>query len=440
VRARAAEIVHEVADGGAALDAVLDDAAARFDRDDRALLKELCFGSLRWYWRSRGVVERLVERPLRRRDRVIASLMYVGVYQLDQLRLPPHAAIHATVGACAALGRPGYKGLVNGVLRNFQRRRDALLEALPASARDAHPDWLWQAIAAQWPDQLAGIVEAGNSRPPMVLRINTRRLSVADYIQALRAAGLDGRPVAHAPAAVVLDKPVGVDRLPGFAEGRVSVQDTSAQLLAQLVDPAPGGRILDACAAPGGKLTHLLEAFPGNPVLAVESDPERARLIDGNLARLGLEAEVVVADAAEPESWWDGDRFALVVLDAPCSGTGVVRRHPDIKVLRRAGDLDRFAAAQARLLDRLWPLVEPGGLLAYITCSIMAGENQKQIESFLQRTPDGRPEPVRLAVGLALSHGRQVLPETGGGDGFFYALVRKEPGEAGYGHGPDPAC
>lgn len=439
VRARAAEVVLDVAHGGASLDTVLDDRAVQLADSDRALLKEMCYGSLRWYGRCRGVVERLVKRPPRKRDRVIEALMVVGVYQLEYMRLPPHAAIHTTVDACAALGRPVYKGLVNGVLRNFQRRRDALLEALPAPARDAHPGWLWRAIAEQWPDHARTIVEANNTRPPMTLRINIRRLPVDDYLEALRSVGLEGRRIEYAPAAVALDTPVNVERLPGFADGWVSVQDASAQLLAGVIDPGPGERILDACAAPGGKLTHMLEAFPGVAVQAIEADPARARRITENLARLQLESDITVADAGNLESWWDGSLFDLVLLDVPCSGTGVIRRHPDIKVLRRSSDVDQFAAVQARLLDRLWRVVKPGGRLVYATCSIMAAENQEQIESFLRRTPDCREKPVQLPVGVALSQGWQVLPEPGGGDGFFYALLRRGSGEGESGKAPGPA-
>jgi 16S rRNA (cytosine967-C5)-methyltransferase len=418
--------VFEVAHGGASLDSMLDDRAARVPDSDRALLRELCYGTLRWYWRSRGVVERLVKRPLRKRDRIVEALMTVGIYQLDQMRLPQHAAIHTTVEACAALGRPGYKGLVNGVLRNFQRRGAALLEALPPAARDAHPGWLWQAIEQQWPDQARAIVEANNARPPMTLRVNRRRLSVDDYLEALRSEGLEGTKLEHAESAVVLAAPVNVERLPGFVDGWVSVQDASAQLLPRLIDPGPGQRVLDACAAPGGKLTHMLEAFPDATIQAIEADRDRARRIGENLARLRLDAAVTVADAADLDSWWDGTPFDLVVLDVPCSGTGVIRRHPDIKVLRRASDLEQFAAAQARLLDRLWPTVRPGGRLAYVTCSIMSRENQEQIGEFLARAPGSLEEPVELPVGLASSHGRQILPEAGGGDGFYYALIRKD--------------
>jgi len=427
VRARAAEVVHEVARGGASLDALLAERAGRLDERDRALLKELCFGALRWYWRGRGIVERLVKRPLKARDRVVEALLVVGVYQLDQMRLPPHAALHATVDACAVLGRPGFKGLVNGVLRNFQRRREALLDELPGYARDAHPEWLWRAIHSQWPDQADAIIEAGNSRPPMTLRVNTRRVSVDRYLAALEAEGLPGTRLEHAPAGVVLDRPVAVERLPGFASGWVSVQDASAQMLTRVIDPRPGARVLDACAAPGGKLTHLLEAFPGVVAQAIDSDPARAELVSENLQRLGLEAGVKVADAGDIGQWWDGMPFDLVLLDAPCSGTGVIRRHPDIKVLRRASDLVGLAAAQARLLGRLWPVVKPGGRLLYVTCSIMAEENQDQFASFLRYAPDCREEPVELPLGAVPGHGRQLLPGDGAGDGFFYARARKMP-------------
>lgn len=425
VRARAAGVVSDVVHGGASLDAVLDEHAGLFGSNDRALLRELSFGGLRWFWRCKGIVDRLVERPMRKRDRIVEAVMVIGIYQLDQMRLPPHAAIHATVQACVTLDRAGFKGLVNGVLRNFQRRREALVEKLSGAARDAHPEWLWRAIRDQWPDHADAIVEANNSRPPMILRVNTRALSAARYLEALHAGGIGGRLLAHAPEAVVLSRPVDVDRLPGFREGRVSIQDASAQLLTQLVAPAPAGRVLDACAAPGGKLTHLLEAFPGLEVRAVEADPQRAGRIAGNLERLHLEAEVTVADAAEPDRWWDGRPFDLVVLDAPCSATGVIRRHPDIKVLRRSSDTGRMAATQARLLDRLWPTVKPGGRLVYVTCSVLARENQDQADHFLRRTPDALEDRIRLPVGLALHRGWQILPDKEGGDGFYYAVFRR---------------
>lgn len=425
-RAGAAIILFEVAYRGASLDALLVERAETLREEDRALLRELCYGALRWFWRCKGVVDQLVKRPLRRQDRIVEAVMIVGIYQLDQMRLPPHAAIHTTVEACTALKRPGLKGLVNGVLRSFQRRGDALLGALPQFAFDAHPAWLWQEIVDQWPGQSRTIMEANNSRPPMTLRVNQRRLSRADYLDALRAGRIDCAAIEGVPDAVMLAKPVDVERLPGFGRGWASVQDASAQLLTGLISPRPGQRILDACAAPGGKLTHMLEAFPGVEMQALEADPARAVRIGENLERLGLDARVSVADAADTASWWDGRGFDVVVLDAPCSGTGVIRRHPDIKLLRRASDVERFAGTQARLLDGLWRTVEPGGRLVYVTCSILGRENQEQIDDFLLRTPDVAEEPVRLPSGTALRRGWQTLPEPHGGDGFYYAVLRKD--------------
>lgn len=410
---------------GASLDSALQARASRVDAGDRPLFKELCFGTLRWYWRCKGAVEQLLERPLKQRDRVVEALLAVGVYQLDQLRLPAHAAIHTSVEACALLKRPHAKGLVNGVLRNFQRRGDALIEALDDASRDAHPQWLWRQIHDQWPQRAAAIIDANNHRPPMTLRVNTRAVTVGRYLEALAAAGIHAEPMVHAPAGVVLDRAVNVEDLPGFTQGWVSVQDASAQLLPGLIAPASPRRILDACAAPGGKLTHLLESFPDASVQAVEVDPERARRIDDNLRRLGLEAPVSVADAASLDDWWDGRPFDVVVLDVPCSGTGVIRRHPDIKVLRRESDIPRFAARQQRLLARLWQTVAPGGRLVYITCSILAAENQERIQCFVDQTADSRAEPLELPTAGALSYGCQVLPEQSGGDGFYYALLRK---------------
>lgn len=426
VRARAAEVVFDVAGRGRSLDAVLDDRAAGLEVLDRPLLHELCFGTLRWYWRCKGIVDRLVERPLRERDRIVEAVLAVGVYQLEHMRLPPHAAIHTAVEACAVLHRAGFKGLVNGALRNFQRRRDELVTGLSPSARDAHPEWLWQAVTRQWPRRAPAIFEANNSRAPMTLRVNTRRVSVARCLDSLRAGGIDAAPLEHAPEAVVLSTPAGVERLPGFEDGWFSVQDASAQMLARLTAPEPGWRVLDACAAPGGKLTHVLEAFPGVRARAIDSDPVRARRIGENLQRLGLEAEVTIADAAVPDQWWDGHPFDLVILDAPCSGTGVIRRHPDIKLLRRESDIGQFCATQQRLLDGLWQTVRSGGRLLYVTCSILAPENEAQIDSFLRRAPDALDEAARLPVGLARERGWQILPEGRGGDGFYYAALRKQ--------------
>lgn len=430
VRARAARAVCEVAYRGTSLDAALAGGDEGLPAPDRALLRELSFGALRWFWRSKGMVDALVKRPLSRRDRVIEALMQVGVYQLEHLRLPPHAAIHSAVEACALLERPGLKGLVNGVLRNVQRRQGGLAESLEAHARDAHPEWLWRAIGEQWPAQARAIIDAGNARPPMTLRVNTRRVTPAAYLEALRSAGMTARRLEHLPEALNLAAPVNVDRLPGFDAGWVSVQDASAQLLPRVAAAAPGERVLDACSAPGGKLTHMLEAFPEAACQGLEMDPRRAERVTDNLRRLGLTAPVLTADASQPEAWWDGRPFDLVILDAPCSASGVIRRHPDIKVLRRAGDIDGFAATQARLLDRLWRTLRPGGRLVYATCSILARENQQQIEAFLARTPDARAESFTLPLGVRLDPGWQVLPAPDGGDGFYYARLRKcAPGE-----------
>lgn len=385
----------------------------------------MSYGTLRWYWRYKGMVDQLVERPLRKRDRVVEALILVGIYQLDQMRLPAHAAIHTTVQCCAVLDRASYKGLVNGVLRTYQRRAQELLAALPVHAADAHPAWLWHAIFEQWPDNARTIVGANNSRPPMTLRVNRRAVTRERYLEALAAEGIEAAGVDHVPDAVVLAKPVGVERLPGFERGWASVQDASAQLLVQLISPGPDQRVLDACAAPGGKLTHMLECFPGIELDAVEADAARAGLIAGNLSRLGLAAPVAVADAAEPGEWWDGRPFDLVVLDAPCSGTGVIRRHPDIKVLRRQSDMEAFAGVQERLLEGLWTTVRPGGCLVYATCSILARENQEQVARFLRRTGDCREEKVHLPVGRASAAGWQVLPDPAGGDGFYYAVLGK---------------
>jgi len=426
VRAAAARAVHDVAAGGLSLDAALAGRIDEVVEADRALLRELTFGTMRWYWRCIGLLGQLVERRLKNRDRVVESLMAVGIYQLERMRLPSHAAVHATVAACTALDRPGFKGLVNGVLRNFQRRGGALAAALPAPARDACPEWLWRAIHEQWPGDAARIIEAGNERPPLVLRVNRRRTDCAAYLARLESAGIAAHAVPGAADAIVIAEPVPVERLAGFARGLVSVQDAAAQMLPGLARPVPGDRVLDACAAPGGKLAHLLEACPGISAQALELDPRRAGMITENLARLGLEATVTRADAALTDTWWDGRPFDRVVIDAPCSGSGVIRRHPDIKVLRRPGDLAGFARDQLRLMAGLWPTLRPGGRLVYATCSILGEENGDVVEQFLGRTPDCREVPGRLPRGRAQAHGGQIIPEPDGWDGFYYAIIEKQ--------------
>jgi 16S rRNA (cytosine967-C5)-methyltransferase len=426
VRAQAARTVNAVHAGGRSLTDALAEAAASVDARDRALLHELCFGTLRLLPRLQALTGLLLKRPLKPADAILQDLMAIGLYQLTAMRIPAHAAVAATVGAVRVLERPHAAGLLNATLRRFQRESDALLAQVAddESARWLLPHWLLARLQQAWPRHWQAIVDAGNSRAPMTLRVNLLRGTRADYAAALADAGIAAKPLAQLEAALQLDHPLPTERLPGFAEGKVSVQDASAQFAAQLLGAAPGERILDACAAPGGKTAHLIERTGGAAqVTALDADPERMQTLRRNLERLGLHAETVVGDAAG-DHWQDGP-YRRILLDAPCSATGVIRRHPDIKWLRRDADIDALAATQRAMLDNLWPHLLPGGYLLYATCSLLPEENEAQVRAFLQRHADAREVPLAIEGSEARAPGRQLFPQPDGGDGFYYALLEK---------------
>ncbi len=425
-RAAAARALAAVCSDGQSLGRAL----ARCERDvlprDRALLRELCYGTLRQHPRLDALIQPLLQKPFKPKDDDLRQLLLVGAYQLFHSRIPDHAALAATVEATRTLGKGWASGLTNGVLRNLQRRYAQLVDKLPPAARDAHPDWLWRQLRAAWPEQADAIVAAGNDYPPMCLRANLRHGSRDDYLNALRAAGIEASPCKLASEGLRLAQAVDVDQLPGFADGHVSVQDEAAQLAARLLDPQPGERILDACAAPGGKTGHLLELQPQlAELIALDSDAERLERVADNLRRLQLDAQLLLGDAATPGDWFDGRPFDRILLDAPCSGTGVIRRHPDIKVLRSAADIDALAQLQGELLRALWPLLKPGGTLLYVTCSILPAENRDVVAAFLAETTDAVNAPIEAGWGIAQSVGRQLLPTPDGCDGFYYARIRK---------------
>jgi len=418
VRAVAAELVARVIDERVTVDDLLPEprVAAR----DQPLLGALVFGALRWHHRLEWLAARLLTRPLQRRETALAALLRVGLLQLTELRVPAHAAVSATVDAAALLGSPHAAGLVNAVLRRFQRERERLLRDQEASieARFSHPEWIVDALRHDYPEDWSRILDAGNELPPMWLRVNTLQTTRAAYLAKLEASGLKGWP-GDVATAVRLEEPVAVAALPGFDAGEVSVQDLSAQRAAELLELTPGQRVLDACAAPGGKTGHILEVAAGRcEVWALDRDAARLEMVGENLKRLGLSATLVAGDATAPSDWWNGTPFDRILLDAPCSALGVIRRHPDIKVLREQGDVDRVVTLQATMLKALWPLLAPGGLLVYATCTVLKRENDEQIAAF--RCVDATIEPNALK-----SASRQLLPGEAGGDGFYYAWLRK---------------
>lgn len=417
-----------VLERGHSLSRALPAALETLDRPgDRALCQQLAYGALRHHRRLDALASRLLSRPLRARDRDVHHTVMLGLHQLDALAVPDHAAVAETVEVARRLGKPWAVKLLNAVLRRFQRERDALIAAVDADPRirSGFPDWLYDALAQDWPDELDAIAAACTRHPPMTLRVNRRQGGRDAYRAQLVEAGMEALPPPHLADALVLAEPVPVERLPGFAEGRVSVQDGAAQFVADLLAPPAGARVLDACAAPGGKTAHLLERDPSLQMTAVESDPGRAQRLQGTLGRLGLAATVVVADAARPEAWWDGRPYDAILLDAPCSGTGVIRRHPDISWLRRAADIPRLAAVQRALLDALWPLLAPGGRLVYATCSILQAENEAVVASHRARHADAAAAPCGLPIGRSLAQGIQLLPGDNDLDGFYYACLQK---------------
>lgn len=395
---------------------------------DRALLQELCYGVCRFYHRHEILLRQLLPKPLKAKDADIHALLHLGIYQLLGTRIPDHAALSATVEAAANLKKPWAKGLINGVLRNVQRQRGELTPDYNSDPvwQFSHPAWFIRQLRDAWPDHWEQILQANNQHPTFTLRVNRRQGSRDAYLQRLHAAECSAEPAPHAPDGITLPQPVPVTQLPGFDAGAVSVQDEAAQLAAGLLDLAPGQRVLDACCAPGGKTGHMLEREPALAgVVALDAEPKRMPRVRENLQRLGLEAALKVADATRPQDWWDGQPFDRILLDAPCSATGVIRRHPDIKLLRRANDIDKLAALQQQLLRGLWPTLKPGGLLLYATCSVLPRENAVQVIEFLAATPDAEPMLLDAPWGLAAGAGRQLLPLTGGHDGFYYALLRK---------------
>lgn len=427
-RLAAAQALAAVLQGRASLGSSLPPLLERVEARDRGLVQELAFGTARWQPRLALLAEKLLQKPFKAADRDVEALLFVGLYQLFYTRVPAHAAIGETVGCSDKLKKPWAKGLLNAVLRRAQREGEALfaeLERDPVS-RTAHPRWLQKRLKADWPEQWEAICAANNLHPPLILRVNRRHGSRDAYLDKLRAAGLEAEPCAFSPDGIRLLQPCDVTGLPGFAEGRVSVQDEAAQLAAGLLELAPGQRVLDACAAPGGKTCHLLEREPGlGEMIALDAEPLRLTRVRENLERLRLQATLVAADGRDTAAWWDGKPFQRILLDAPCSATGVIRRHPDIKLTRQAEDISALATLQGELLDALWPTLEVGGILLYATCSVLPEENSANIGAFLARTPGARELDIPGDFGVKPAHGRQLLPQPDGHDGFYYAKLMK---------------
>ncbi|MCW8807661.1 MAG: 16S rRNA (cytosine(967)-C(5))-methyltransferase RsmB [Rhodanobacter sp.] len=427
-RAIAARALADIALRGASLREVMERNAPRLhDPRDRALLMALLSEGARWWLRFDAAIDGLLEKPLRHKDPAIHALLVLGLVQLEILELQDYAAVAATVEATRSLKRPQLAGLVNAVLRRWQRERETLLAKLDArpQTRHAHPAWLASALARDWPMQAEAVMAADNHEPPLMLRVNRRRSQRQELITQLQAAGHAATAHPWLADALVLPHSTDVTRLPGFEDGAFAVQDGSAQVAADLADLQDGMRVLDACAAPGGKACHLLERADID-LTALEHDGVRAERIRQNLMRLRLNAKVVIGDAGAPASWWKRQPFDRILIDAPCSATGVLRRRPDVRLHRRESDIPAMQAQQCRILSALWPLLAPGGRLVYITCSVLRAENEAIVGGLLAEHSDAQPVDFSLPVGQAAAVGWQILPGDGDLDGMYYAVLQKQ--------------
>ena len=425
VRAAAARVIGQVLAGNS-LNQALPPMLDRVSERDRGLLQQLCYGTLRQEPRLQAILEQMLDKPLRDKDRDVQGLLLCGLYQLDGMRVPDHAAVATTVGATRVLKKPWAKGMTNAVLRRFLRERDQLTQALDSAANACHPAWLYHELLRQWPEAAAAVIAANNQQPPMTLRVNKRRLSQQDYLAILAEQGIEALPGGISAQAIQLSQPRDVLELPGFTAGDVSVQDEAAQMAALLLQAAPGERVLDACAAPGGKACHILELQPLlAELVAMDINEQRLHKVSENLQRLGLDASLLAADAARPPAQLQAESFDRILVDAPCSASGVIRRHPDVKLLRRASDIPHLSQQQLDILKGLWPLLKTGGTLMYATCSVLDEENSQVVKRFLSGREDARLCSIPANWGEPTDFGRQLLPSAEGPDGLFYSLLTK---------------
>jgi 16S rRNA (cytosine967-C5)-methyltransferase len=424
IRALAAQCLFQVVDKGQSLSQLLPQYQQRANEKDRGLLQALCYGVLRYLPELEFSINQLMASPLKGKQRPVHFLLLVGLYQQKYTRIPDYAAVGETVNGCQQLKFGNLKKLVNGVLRNAQRYCVKLPDDVPDAVKYNHPSWFIKQLKQHYPQQWQSILHYNQQKPPMWLRVNQMKITLDDYLKLLNNEDIQYQQV-HDNGAILLADACDVNNLPGFTEGLISVQDAAAQYAALLLECETQQNILDCCAAPGGKTCHILESVNNNAkVLAIDIDSNRLHRVQENLARLQLSAEVLTADAAHPETWWNQQPFDRILLDAPCSATGVIRRHPDIKWLRKADDILQLAQLQQQILHKLWPLLAPNGILLYATCSVLPEENSKQIQQFLANTPDA--ELVKMEQQTSSDTiGWQLLPDENNHDGFYYAKLRK---------------
>ncbi|BBB24628.1 16S rRNA (cytosine(967)-C(5))-methyltransferase RsmB [Amphritea japonica] len=428
IRAIAARALGPVIARKESLNTALPRALEYCQENERALLQQFCYGTMRFLPRLERLAKHLLKKPFKEQDQDVYALVLLGLYQLLEMRIPAHAAISETVEATSQLNKDWAKGLLNAILRRLQREQDELLESL--SEKEAfnyiHPQWMIAKLQHNWPDHWADILEQNNQHPPMTLRVNRQKTDQASYLQQLSDVDIQASATPYSDVGIQLKTPIDVSLLPEFDDGFVSIQDEAAQLSSDLLDLQAGQRILDACAAPGGKLCHILEHQPAlDHVTAIELEDNRAQRIQENLQRLQLNAEVIIADAATKD-WWDGVNYDRILVDAPCSATGVIRRNPDIKHMRQSEDIKALAELQLAILQNCWQMLKQGGRLVYATCSVFPQENERVIERFLKSQPDAQHLAIEADWGIERAFGRQLFPQPGGHDGFYYAVLVKD--------------
>lgn len=426
----AVQVILQVLDQGRSLDEILNSGwyqSLALEKRDRALSRELVFGFCRWYFVLSTLLASRLQKPLRARDRDVEVILILGLYQLLVMNTEPHAAVNETVKLALEQKKSWARGLVNALLRGVIRDEIVLDKSAPAQA---YPDWIMARIRRDWGEQAERVLVQGNNRPPMTLRVDTRQVSIDKAIAALASADIEASGHSVVATAIELSSPCEVIQLPGFERGVLSVQDAAAQIAASLLDCKSGARVLDACAAPGGKTLHLLQQYENIGLDALDSSEVRLERLRQNLQRINKSARILVGDAANPETWFDGDNYDCILADVPCSASGVMRRHPDIKLLRRESDIMPLLAQQRKILDALWRLLKPGGKMLYSTCSVFRDENEVQIAKFLQRHPDCAEMVINnVEWGEPRPHGRQILTGSDNMDGFYYALLKKSGGE-----------
>jgi len=428
IRAIAAQTIGAVLDNGESLATALPFAQNQLENPkDKALLQEICYGIMRELTQLEYYLNALMDKPMKGKQRIVHHLLLVGAYQLLHMRIAEHAALGETVAATHDIDRDQFKGLVNGVLRNLQRRQQELRDKMPTKGPVTynHPKWFIKRVTKAYPKQWQQIVQANNQRSPMWLRNNAKSQSRDEYLAQLNELEITATAGELGQNSILLEKPTGVNKLPAFELGACSVQDIAAQQAAELLDPQAGELVLDACAAPGGKTCHILELADDLEVVALDCVQSRLDRVQENLDRIGLNAQLICGDGTTPSQWWQGAQFDRILLDAPCSATGVIRRNPDIKWLRRDSDIEQLVALQQQILTACWSLLKPGGTLVYATCSVLPDENSQQIANFLSTQQDAQLVPLHQDDSVE-NPGWQLMPGVNDADGFYYAKLIKQ--------------